>query len=101
MIFHSLTYLVFLVIVLATYWSLPRRGQNLFLVIASYVFYGWHTPWLVLLLWARQLLTTDARAEWSAGRIGAAPFFSRASRQHPLLATFKYANSHSIIWMRC
>ena len=28
MIFHSLTYLVFLVIVLATYWSLSLRGQT-------------------------------------------------------------------------
>ena len=27
MIFHSLTYLVFLAIVLATYWSLPRRAR--------------------------------------------------------------------------
>ena len=50
MIFHSLTYLVFLAVVLALYWSLSRRGQNLMLIFASYVFYGWWEPWFVLLM---------------------------------------------------
>ena len=52
MIFHSLTYLVFLAVVLATYWALPRRGQNVLLVFASYLFYGWEHPWFLLPLWA-------------------------------------------------
>jgi D-alanyl-lipoteichoic acid acyltransferase DltB (MBOAT superfamily) len=52
MIFHSLTYLVFLAVVLALYWSLPRRGQNLMLILASYIFYGWEHPWFLLPLWA-------------------------------------------------
>jgi D-alanyl-lipoteichoic acid acyltransferase DltB (MBOAT superfamily) len=52
MIFHSLTYLVFLAVVLALYWSLPRRGQNLMLIFASYIFYGWEHPWFLLPLWA-------------------------------------------------
>ncbi len=52
MIFHSLTYLVFLALVLALYWSLPRRGQNFLLIIASYIFYGWEHPWFLLPLWA-------------------------------------------------
>jgi D-alanyl-lipoteichoic acid acyltransferase DltB (MBOAT superfamily) len=56
MIFHSLTYLVFLAIVLASYWSLPRRGQNFMLIIASYVFYGWEHPWFLLPLWASTLV---------------------------------------------
>jgi D-alanyl-lipoteichoic acid acyltransferase DltB (MBOAT superfamily) len=56
MIFHSLTYLVFLAIVLALYWSLPRRGQNFMLIIASYVFYGWEHPWFLLPLWASTLV---------------------------------------------
>ena len=56
MIFHSLTYLVFLAIVLALYWSLPRRGQNLMLILASYVFYGWEHPWFLLPLWASTLV---------------------------------------------
>jgi hypothetical protein len=41
MLFNSLTFLVFLPAVFALYWALPRRGQNAFLVVASYVFYGW------------------------------------------------------------
>ena len=56
MIFHSLTYLVFLALVLALYWSLPRRGQNLMLIFASYIFYGWGHPWFLLPLWASTLV---------------------------------------------
>src|SRR3954470_20130554 len=56
MIFHSLTYLVFLALVLALYWSLPRRGQNFLLIIASYIFYGWEHPWFLLPLWASTLV---------------------------------------------
>jgi alginate O-acetyltransferase complex protein AlgI len=52
MIFHSITYLVFLALVLALYWSLPRRGQNILLIFASYIFYGWEHPWFLLPLWA-------------------------------------------------
>ena len=37
---------------LALYWSLPRRGQNLLLIFASYIFYGWEHPWFLLPLWA-------------------------------------------------
>jgi D-alanyl-lipoteichoic acid acyltransferase DltB (MBOAT superfamily) len=56
MIFHSLTYLLFLVAVLATYWSLSRRAQNILIVLASYVFYGWEHPWFLLPLWASTLV---------------------------------------------
>jgi D-alanyl-lipoteichoic acid acyltransferase DltB (MBOAT superfamily) len=56
MIFHSVTYLVFLALVLALYWSLPRRGQNFLLIVASYIFYGWEHPWFLLPLWASTLL---------------------------------------------
>ena len=56
MIFHSLTYLVFLAIVLALYWSLPRRGQNYLLIVGSYIFYGWEHPWFLLPLWASTLV---------------------------------------------
>lgn len=43
MLFNSLDFLFFLPIVFFFYWFVFRqRGlQNLFLVIASYVFYGW------------------------------------------------------------
>lgn len=43
MIFNSVEFLIFLPIVFALYWCLARwlRWQNLFIVAASYVFYGW------------------------------------------------------------
>ncbi|MCB1052278.1 MAG: MBOAT family protein [Acidobacteria bacterium] len=44
MLFNSLDFAIFLPIVLAIYWLTTRWGirfQNLFLVMASYVFYGW------------------------------------------------------------
>jgi D-alanyl-lipoteichoic acid acyltransferase DltB (MBOAT superfamily) len=42
MTFTTLTFLIFFVVVFALYWSLHnRRAQNLLLVLAGYVFYGW------------------------------------------------------------
>src|ERR1700746_2492060 len=41
MLFDSPIYLVFLVVVVLMYWRLTRRAQNIFLLVASYVFYGW------------------------------------------------------------
>ncbi|MGX9728413.1 MAG: transposase [Candidatus Electronema sp. VV] len=46
MIFTSSVYAIFLALVVTAYWALRRRqAQNLFLLAASYVFYGWVTPW--------------------------------------------------------
>src|SRR5690242_9558717 len=45
MLFTSVTFIVFLFLVFATYWCLPRRRlQNLLLAGASYVFYAWWDP---------------------------------------------------------
>ncbi len=41
MLFNSLTFLVFLGVFLLFYYRLPLRAQNLFLLGASYFFYGW------------------------------------------------------------
>lgn len=43
MLFNSLEYLSFLPIVFAIYWLLSKklRLQNIFVVLASYVFYAW------------------------------------------------------------
>ncbi len=65
MIFHSLDFAAFFVITLGAYWLLPVRGQNVLLLIASYVFYGWvHAWWPVLLFittfvdyWAARSMT--------------------------------------------
>ena len=43
MLFNSFEFLIFLPLVFAAYWLLARqlRVQNLLVVVASYVFYGW------------------------------------------------------------
>ena len=44
MLFNSLTFLIFLPIVFGVYWfALARsfKAQNVWLLLASYVFYGW------------------------------------------------------------
>ncbi len=50
MLFNSLTFLVFFVVVVALYWALPHRVRWALLLVASYVFYGcWNPAYLVLL----------------------------------------------------
>ena len=51
MVFNSIEYIVFLPIVFAIYWLLRNhlKLQNAFVVLASYVFYGWW-DWRFLLL---------------------------------------------------
>jgi hypothetical protein len=66
-IFHSLTFFVFFAITLAMYWRLPHRGQNLLLLAASYVFYGWVHPWWPLLLFATTFVDY-----WSARKMSEA-----------------------------
>lgn len=41
MLFNSVTFFIFLAIVLPLYYRLKHRGQNWMLLAASYVFYGW------------------------------------------------------------
>jgi D-alanyl-lipoteichoic acid acyltransferase DltB (MBOAT superfamily) len=41
MVFNSLTFLCFLALVLLAYFRLSHRKQNVLLLVASYVFYGW------------------------------------------------------------
>lgn len=41
MVFNSITFLIFVAIVLTAYYRLGHRGQNIMLLGASYFFYGW------------------------------------------------------------
>ena len=50
MIFHSLDFVVFFVLVVAIYWRLGHRGQNVLLFVSSYVFYGYVHPWFLILI---------------------------------------------------
>jgi D-alanyl-lipoteichoic acid acyltransferase DltB (MBOAT superfamily) len=49
-IFHSLDFVVFFVVIVAIYWRLPQRGQNVLLLVSSYVFYGYVHPWFLTLI---------------------------------------------------
>src|SRR5499426_4259982 len=51
MLFNSLAFLAFFAVVFAVYLPLPRRAQNLWLLAASYFFYGaWDWRFLGLIL---------------------------------------------------
>lgn len=51
MLFNSIEFIIFLPIVFLLYWFIfkPLRIQNLFVVVASYIFYGWW-DWRFLIL---------------------------------------------------
>lgn len=93
MIFHSLDFVVFFLVTVTLYWQLSHRWQNRLLLAASYVFYGWVTPWFLILL-----VTSTSIDYWAALRMEADPAhkkrylaFSIASNMG-MLAYFKYAN---------
>ncbi len=50
MLFHTFDYLVFLAVLLAVYWAGSHRFQNLLVLAASYLFYGYVHPWYCLLI---------------------------------------------------
>ena len=60
--FDSTAYAVFLVLVVVIYWRLRFRAQNLFLLAASYFFYGWW-DWRFLFLMA-----TSTMVDYLVGR---------------------------------
>ena len=63
MIFNSLIYAIFLPIVFIIYWLLGKnlRLQNAFVVLASYVFYGWW-DWRFLIL-----IAITSFCSWGSG----------------------------------
>ncbi len=51
MVFTSFDYAIFLALILAAYWALRVRSvQNVLLLVASYVFYGYIHPWFCILI---------------------------------------------------
>ncbi|WP_291117190.1 MBOAT family O-acyltransferase [Flavobacterium sp. UBA6135] len=64
MLFNSLSFIVFLVLVLALYYSpiFNWTSKKRMLLLASYVFYGLWNPPLVLLLWISTMV------DWTAGQ---------------------------------
>lgn len=59
MVFNSLEFLVFLPIVFLVHWLVfkGRTGRNAFLLLASYVFYGWWNPMFLTLIFATTLIS--------------------------------------------
>src|SRR5580693_9117340 len=52
MLFHTWVFAVFFAIVYPVYLLVRRNNQwmNIWLMVASYTFYGWWNPWYLLLL---------------------------------------------------
>lgn len=59
MIFNSLPFVVFLVLVFALYWlplTRSKKHQNIVLLISSYVFYGWWDPRFLILIFLSSII---------------------------------------------
>src|SRR5712672_2056321 len=54
--FDTPIYAVFLALVVLMYWRLEWRRQNLLLLVASYVFYGWWDPRFLALIAASTII---------------------------------------------
>ena len=63
MVFNSLVFLAFFVVVYGLYRVLPHRGQNLLLLVSSYFFYGWW-DWRFL-----SLIFISTAIDYVAGRV--------------------------------
>jgi alginate O-acetyltransferase complex protein AlgI len=64
MLFNSWTFVVFLGVVFALHYANRRAFWQVgVLTVASFVFYGWHTPWLVFLLILSTAVNAQA-AQW-------------------------------------
>ncbi len=94
MIFNSLTFVVFFLIVLALHnLPLPWRAKKVNLLLASYIFYGvWNPPFVLLLVFSTILDWFTARNVYRAESLAARRFWLSASLVGNLgpLAFFKY-----------
>jgi alginate O-acetyltransferase complex protein AlgI len=92
-IFHSLDFVVFFVVVVAAYWRLGHRGQNVLLLVSSYFFYGYIHPWFLSLIGASTVidyLSARGMERWPARK----RLFMGASivSNFGMLGFFKYFN---------
>ena len=93
MIFHSLEFLVFFVTTVTIYWALPHRWQNVLLLVASYMFYGWVHPWFLGLIFATTFI--DYLSALGMGRWPARKklfLWTSIVSNFGLLGFFKYFN---------
>jgi alginate O-acetyltransferase complex protein AlgI len=92
-IFHSLDFIIFFVVVVALYWRLGHRGQNVLLLVSSYFFYGYVHPWFLALIGASTVidyLSARGMEQWPARK----RLFMGASivSNFGMLGFFKYFN---------
>lgn len=66
MLFNSLEFLIFLPIVLVVFALLSGKPLRIFLLVASYIFYGWANPYYILLLMLSTVLDFNI-GRWMAG----------------------------------
>ena len=102
MIFHSLDFVFFFVVTVAIYWTLPRRGQNVLLLGASYFFYGYVHPWFLILIASSTLVDYCAARSMEAWPNAAGSFFcSASSRISGCSASSSISTSSSKTFTRC
>lgn len=70
----------FLPLFLLVYFNLPDRWRNLWITLASYIFYGWWEPWFVCLM----MLTTVLDFFW--GKFITRPGATRAQQKMAVVA---------------
>lgn len=77
MLFNSFQYLVFLPTVFLLYWFVfkSRNGRNAFIIVASYVFYGWWNTHFLALIFGLSLVS------WLAGLGVAKENYSQKQRR--------------------
>jgi alginate O-acetyltransferase complex protein AlgI len=96
MLFNSLTFLVFFVIVFLLHRLMPGWGaKKLLLLVASYVFYAaWNPPYVVILLFSTTLDWWLARLIWKSGDVRHRRLLLTLSlvANLSLLGFFKYGN---------
>ena len=95
MIFTSFAFLVLLLVVLSLYYILPFRAQNVLLLIASYIFYGWWDWRFLGLLFFSTILDYFiglALDRYSSQKIRKSIIVFSITIQLILLGFFKYYN---------
>jgi len=95
--FTEITFAVFMTMVFALYWLLLRRRvkmQNLLLLCASYLFYGWW-DWRFLGLIMLTTATTYLTALWAHSRHGRLLTAANIVVNLGILVVFKYLNFFS------
>jgi alginate O-acetyltransferase complex protein AlgI len=96
MVFSSTVFLfLFLPVVLGLYVLLPRMLRNLFLLLASLLFYAWGETWYVALMLASAAVNYGlgiAIERWREVRAGRVALIAAVVLNLAGLAAFKYAN---------